>query len=43
MTGNCAGYLRMMPIVHCALLKKIIMQINSQAIIETLKLIENNK
>ena len=34
MTGNSTGYL----IVHCALLKMIIMLINSQTIIETLKL-----
>ena len=37
--GNYTDYLGMMLIVHCALLKKIIMLINSQTIIETLKLI----
>ena len=36
--GNYTDYLGMMLIVHCALLKKIIMLINSQTIIETLKL-----
>ena len=35
--GNYTDYLGMM-LVHCALLKKIIMLINSQTIIETLKL-----
>ena len=38
MTGNYTDYLGMMLIVHCALLKRIIMLINSQIIIETLKL-----
>ena len=37
--GNYTDYLGMMLIVHSALLKKIIMLINSQTIIETLKLI----
>ena len=37
---NYTDYLGMMLIVHCALLKKIIMLINSQIIIETLKLHE---
>ena len=36
--GNYTDYLGMMLIVHCALLKKIIMLINSQTVIETLKL-----
>ena len=38
MTGNYTDYLGMMLIVHCTLLKRIIMLINSQIIIETLKL-----
>ena len=38
MTGNYTDYLGTMLIVHCALLKRIIMLINSQIIIETLKL-----
>ena len=40
MTGNYTDYLGMMLIVHCALLKNTIMLINSQIIIETLKLHE---
>ncbi len=33
MIGNFTGYLGMMLIVHCVVLKKIIMQINLQTII----------